>query len=166
MTSASATRLRAHPCAAIFPLISGDEFEALVAGPPTASAAGDCGDGYRGVAPADGRGRGVVLAGDVRPQLLTSPSSPRCPPPQPDSPHHRPHRGGSQRQRLPPLLHPRPSAAAPPSAADPTPAPTRRGRSPGACAAVVPARTGTPSRPRSSSPPPPCRRDSANSART
>jgi len=71
------------------------------AGPPTASAAGDCGDGYRGVAPADGRGRGVLLAGDVRPQPLTSPSSPRCPPPQPDSPHHRPHRGGSQRQRLP-----------------------------------------------------------------
>ena len=108
------------------------------AGPPTATAASDCGDGYRGVAPADGRGRGVPRAGDVRPPPLASPASPRCPHPQPDRPHHRPHRGGSQRQRLPRLLHPPPSAAAPPSAADRTPAPTRRGRSPSACAAVVP----------------------------
>jgi hypothetical protein len=136
------------------------------AGPPTATAAGDCGDGHRGVAPADarGRGRGVLLAGDVRPQPLTSPASPRCPHPQPDGPHHRTHRGGSRRQRLPPLPHPPPSAAAPPSAADPPPAPTRRGRSPGACAVAAPARTGAPSRPRSSSPPPSCRRRSASSA--
>jgi hypothetical protein len=136
-----------------------------VAGPPTANAAGDCGDGRCGVAPADahGRGRGVTRAGDIRPQPLTSPASPRCLHPQPDCPHHRPHRGGSQRQRLPLLPHPPPSAAAPPSAADPTPAPTRRGRSRSACAAAAPARTGAPSRPRSSSPPPSCRRRSVSS---
>ena len=49
---------------------------------------------------------------------------------------------------------------------NPTPAPARRGRSPDACAAAAPARTGAPSRPRSSSPPPSCRRDSASSARS
>ncbi len=37
------------------------------AGPPTANAAGDCGGGHCGVAPADGHWRGVLLAGDVRP---------------------------------------------------------------------------------------------------
>jgi len=53
---------------------------------PAANAAGDCGDGYRGVAPAGarGHGRGVPRAGDIRPQPLTSPASPRCPYPQSD----------------------------------------------------------------------------------
>jgi hypothetical protein len=54
------------------------------AGPPTASAAGDCGFGHRGVAPAGVHRLGVSLAGDIRPQSQTSPASPRCPHPQPD----------------------------------------------------------------------------------
>jgi hypothetical protein len=53
------------------------------AGPPTASAAGDCGFGHRGVAPAEVHGPGVPLAGGIRPQSQTSPASPRCPHPQP-----------------------------------------------------------------------------------
>ena len=68
------------------------------AGLPKANAAGDCGDGRCGVVPAGAYGRGAPRAGDVLPQPLTSPASPRCPHPQPDRPHHRPHRGGSQRQ--------------------------------------------------------------------
>lgn len=55
------------------------------AGPPTAGAAGDCGCGHRGVAPADAQGRGVPLAGDDSPQPLKSSASPRCAPPQPPS---------------------------------------------------------------------------------
>jgi len=79
--------------------------------------------------------------------------------------HHRPHRGGSQPQRLSPRPHPPPSAPAPPSAADPTPAQERRSRPPSAYAAVAPTRTRTPSRPRSSSPPPSRRRRSVSSRR-
>jgi hypothetical protein len=53
------------------------------ADPPTASAAGDCGFGHRGVAPAGVHGRRVPLAGDIRPRSQTSPASPRFRHPQP-----------------------------------------------------------------------------------
>jgi hypothetical protein len=51
------------------------------------------------VAPANVHGRGVPLAGDEWPQSPTPPALPRCPNPQPRRPHHRPHHGGSRRQR-------------------------------------------------------------------